>query len=108
MNRKLDDVEAGRAFAFKPSPVEFSAALDPAVTQLVRTAAAGDNCAAALADYGRLPPAVLVAGAQTALAGCRAASLAALHAHGLGANEVLQAVSALDLSATFAAASPGV
>ena len=81
--------------------IEFSPALDTTMAEFVRAAAAGADCAAALADYGRLSPVVLVAGAQVALSGGNAAALEALHAHGLNANELLQALATLDLSTTF-------
>lgn len=86
----------------KSTQVEFSPALDLMMADLVRSAADSDNCAEALAAYGRLPPAVLVAGAKVALANCRTASLEALHAHGLSANDMLQAISLVDLHAVFA------
>lgn len=88
--------------AAKPSAFEFSPALDSLMIEVVRSAAASDDCAGALADHGRLPPVVLVEGAKVALAGCCSAALEALRVHGLSANDVLQAVSAVDLYAVFA------
>lgn len=91
--------------ACKPAAIEFSVALDAQMTEFVESAMRGDDYAARLAPYGRFSPTVLVAGAVVALAECRAAALAALCAHGLGANEVLQALTLVNLTTAFMKAS---